>query len=70
MGRQGWMSVSPIEVLLLVGLGYLMYKVNKLERMLEGKARGRMIRVPSGDGKVIPILKEQIEPGPFKPEKE
>ncbi|HWI53338.1 MAG TPA: hypothetical protein VNT01_14440 [Symbiobacteriaceae bacterium] len=64
------MNISPIEVLLLVGMGYLMYKLNKLERMLEGKARGRAIRVPQGDGKVIPILKEQIEPGPFKPDRE
>ena len=66
------MNISPIEVLLLLGLGYLMYKVNKLERMLEGGAgtRRKAVRVaPQGDGKVIPILKEQIEPGPFKPER-
>lgn len=64
------MKISPIEVLMLLGLGYLMYKVNKLERMLDGGARRRTIRVPQGDGKVIPILKEQIEPGPFKPEQQ
>ncbi|MDF2631230.1 MAG: hypothetical protein K0R39_5061 [Symbiobacteriaceae bacterium] len=65
------MNISPIEVLLLLGLLYLMYKVNKLERMLEGgAAKRRPVRVaPQGDGKVIPILKEQIEPGPFKPER-
>lgn len=63
------MNISPVEVLLLVGMGYLIYKVNKLERMLEGKARGRTLHIPGGDGKVIPILKEQIEPGPFKPER-
>lgn len=64
------MSVSPVEILLLVGMGYLIYKVNKVERMLEARGRGRTIRVGQGDGKVIPILKEEIEPGPFKPEKE
>lgn len=65
------MNISPIEVLMLLGLGYLMYKVNKLERMLDGGAsRRKPVRAPSsGDGKVIPILKEQIEPGPFKPDR-
>lgn len=63
------MNISPIDVLLLLGVGYLIFKVNKLERMLDGGARRRTIRVPGGDGKVIPILKEQIEPGPFKPDR-
>ncbi|HWI62582.1 MAG TPA: hypothetical protein VNT75_12125 [Symbiobacteriaceae bacterium] len=65
------MNISPIELLLLLGLGYLMYKVNKLERMLEGGAtvRRKPVRTADGDGKVIPILKDKIEPGPFKPER-
>lgn len=64
------MEITPVEVVLLLGLIYLIYKVNKLERMLEGGARRKVIRTPgSGDGKVIPILKEQIEPGPFKPDR-
>ncbi len=52
-------------MLLLAAVAYLIYKVHRLERMLEGGRVRR--RAPEGDGKVIPILKDRIEPGPFKP---
>jgi hypothetical protein len=67
--RRGELSFSPFEVLMAIALLYLIYKVNRLERLLEGKSRLRSAR-PAGDPKIIPILKDHIEPGPFKPEKE
>jgi hypothetical protein len=48
---------------LLLAVGYLTYRVHRLERAL--LQRGR-VRRSTGDGKVVPLLKENIEPGPFK----
>lgn len=66
--------ITPVDWLLLGGLAYLIYRVHRLEKALERRSGRRApIRMPGG-GKVIPILKEHIEPGPFKsepdPEKE
>lgn len=56
---------QALTVLLLTAVAYLIYKVHRLERLLdEGRTRRRASL--EGDGKVIPILKENIEPGPFK----
>jgi hypothetical protein len=59
--------ISPVDVLLLVAVAYLIYKVTRLERLLESRFARREARHPADvDGKVIPILKDEIEPGPFK----
>ncbi|HYG60268.1 MAG TPA: hypothetical protein VD902_19540 [Symbiobacteriaceae bacterium] len=51
---------------LVMAVVYLLYKVNRLERRLEGRRSGiRTVSMPGGQ-KVVPILKENIEPGPFK----
>lgn len=60
------MAWNPVDVLLVAAVLYLIYKVNRLERLLEGRSSARRAPARSGDGKVIPILKDQIEPGPFK----
>lgn len=59
------MGGQALTVLLLVAVAYLIVKVHRLERLLDegGKLRRR---APEGDGKVIPILKDRIEPGPFR----
>jgi hypothetical protein len=53
-------------VLNVAGLGYLIWRVGRIERMLANDPRLRK-GLTRQRGKVIPILKEQIEPGPFKP---
>ncbi|HLN65589.1 MAG TPA: hypothetical protein VK464_29030 [Symbiobacteriaceae bacterium] len=68
------MAMTPVDWLLLGGLAYLIYRVHRLEKALEGRSGRRATVRTAGGGKVIPILKEHIEPGPFKsepdPEKE
>lgn len=57
-------------LLLLVnvaGLGYLAWRVTRLEHLLANDPRFRRKRSPQR-GKVVPILKDHIEPGPFKPD--
>lgn len=65
-------GVQTLLVGLLAAVIYLIYKVNRLERLLEGRSGARRVvtRPGGANGKIIPILKEQIEPGPFKPDKE
>lgn len=61
-------DATQILLLLLLGaVAYLIVKVNRLEQLVRdgGKARRRLAE-PAGEGKVISILKENIEPGPFK----
>lgn len=53
---------------LLAAVGYLIYRISRLERLVDEITHPR--RRPTGNGKVIPILKEQIEPGPFRTETE
>jgi hypothetical protein len=69
-------EVSPmaandaILLLLLGGVGYLIWRVTRLERLLTpGSGRKRPGVRTTGDGKIIPILRDDIEPGPFKPER-
>jgi hypothetical protein len=50
---------------LVAAVGFLIYKVNRLERMVESGARVRRQKPAVGDSKLIPILKDEIEPGPF-----
>ncbi|MFZ5822766.1 MAG: hypothetical protein ACOY94_00240 [Bacillota bacterium] len=46
---------------------YLVYRVNRLEQMLNVGARpARRGKAGSGEHKVIPLLKEHIAPGPFR----
>lgn len=61
-------GITALLLLLLGAVVYLIYKVNRLEDLVSGGGRHR--RRPAGDSKVIPILKEHIEPGPFKPEQQ
>jgi hypothetical protein len=64
-------STNDLLLLLLVvtvaGLGYLAWRVARLERLLANDPRFRR-RLSPQRGKVIPILKDDIEPGPFKPD--
>lgn len=57
-------TVALLLFLLLGAAGYLAYKVNRLERLLDEMAHPR--RNARRSGKVIPLLKEHIEPGPFR----
>jgi len=59
-------SVALLLLLLLGAAAYLIYKVNRLERLLDQMAHPR--RNERRRGKVIPLLKEKIEPGPFRRE--
>ena len=61
-------EITPVDWLLLGGLAYLIYRVHRLEKALEGRSNRRAVVRTAGGGKVIPILKEHIEPGPFKGE--
>lgn len=45
---------------------YLIYRVHRLEQMLNGGRSARRERGGNGDSKVIPLLKEHLPPGPFK----
>ncbi len=53
-------------LLLTVAVAVLFVKVQRLERMLEARNRNRSKARSSVNPKVIPLLKENIEPGPFK----
>lgn len=65
--RQGGPVVeTSILVALVIAVGYLIYRVDRLERRLESGGKLRRTSRAPGDGKVIPILKDNIEPGPFK----
>jgi hypothetical protein len=66
------LPASPDLLLLLLvlhvaGLGYLIWRVGRIERLLASDPKLRK-GLSRQRGKVIPILKEQIEPGPFKPD--
>lgn len=54
-----------VVALLAAAVGYLFIRVNRLEQMLDARRRPART-VKSGNPKVIPILKDEIEPGPFK----
>jgi hypothetical protein len=67
MGVKGGVQVrgdTLLLYLLLAAVVYLIYKVHQLERMLGAGVRRR--KPLRGDPKVIPILKDEIPPGPFK----
>lgn len=60
-------TTEPLIFLLLVAVAYLYFKVRQLERALNERPRERVRTArPADNRKVIPILKEEIEPGPFK----
>jgi hypothetical protein len=59
-------QISPIILLLLVMVGYLIYKVHRLEGLLSGRPKVGVRTSRRQSGKVIPILKEDLEPGPFQ----
>lgn len=54
-------------VLALAGISYLTYRLARLERLLANDPRFRR-RLSPQRGKVVSILKDDIEPGPFKPD--
>jgi hypothetical protein len=62
--------ITTVDWLLLGGLAYLIYRVHRLEKTLAGRGARRVATRSHSGGKVIPILKDQIEPGPFKPDPE
>lgn len=65
------METNDLLLLLLVltaaGFGYLIWRVARLERLLANDPRFRRRLTPQR-GKVVSILKDDIEPGPFKPD--
>lgn len=67
------MDANTNDLLLLLlavtvaGLGYLTWRVVRLERLLANDPRFRRKLSPQR-GKVVSILKDDIEPGPFKPD--
>lgn len=66
------MPNNTLALLLLINVGalvYLVYKVNRLERLLE-EGRPHRQSGSRGKGKVVPLLKENIEPGPFRKKKD
>ena len=62
--------MAGLTILVLFQTGaiiYLIYRVHRLEQMLGGGGRPvRRGHAGDGDRKVIPLLKEDISPGPFK----
>jgi hypothetical protein len=54
-------TTQALLVLLLVAVGFLTYKVVRLERRLNARDRPKTRR----NDKIVPILKDQIEKGPF-----
>ncbi|HEY3368793.1 MAG TPA: hypothetical protein VGK74_27365 [Symbiobacteriaceae bacterium] len=59
------MGTTFLSVLLLVGMAYLIYRVDRLEKQVRGRSRRASVRVGPNGEKIIPILKDDIEPGPF-----
>ena len=60
------MDLPVLILLLLLAVAYLIYKVHRLEMLLMSGARPRRQRVGPNGQRIIPILKEHIEPGPFR----
>ncbi|WP_374712255.1 hypothetical protein [Symbiobacterium terraclitae] len=66
--------METLQVLVLLQMAavlYLIYRVHRLEQSLGGRARGSRRSDPgrgSGSGKVVPLLKDDIPPGPFRPD--
>ncbi|MFZ5817596.1 MAG: hypothetical protein ACOY93_20240 [Bacillota bacterium] len=63
--------MAGLTLLVLVQTGlllYLLYRVHRLEQWLSQGGRPWRRGQPPADGgrKVIPLLKQQIPPGPFK----
>jgi len=47
---------------------YLIYRVHRLEQLVSGRMRAPRPNHRGGrSGKVVPLLKEDIPPGPFSP---
>lgn len=60
-------GLTLLMLLQMSGILYLIYRVHRLEQRLGQEGRP-LRRGASGDGdsKVIPLLKDQIPPGPFR----
>jgi hypothetical protein len=67
MNNNGNDLLLLLLVLNAAGLGYLIWRVLRVERLLASDPRFRRKLSPQR-GKVIPILKDDIEPGPFRPD--
>lgn len=60
-------NTEPLTLVLLVAVAYLFYKVRRLEQQVGSPPSAKRRPVQgSRDAKVIPILKDEIESGPFK----
>jgi len=62
--------METLQLLMLLQLAavlYLIYRVRRLEQALGGRTRvTRRTEAGSGAGKVVPLLKDDIPPGPFR----
>jgi hypothetical protein len=54
-------ATQELLVLVLVAVGFLTYKVIRMERRLNARDKPKTRR----NDKIVPILKDQIEKGPF-----
>lgn len=62
--------METLQLLMLLQLAavlYLIYRVHRLEQALGGRIRAPRRTDPgSGPGKVVPLLRDDIPPGPFR----
>lgn len=52
--------------ILLLAVLYLFYRVHCLEQQVESSRHRQRTNGSAAPGKVIPILKREIEPGPYR----
>lgn len=59
-------TLRLLVLLLFVAVLYLIYRVHRLEQLLSGRMpMPRLNRRGGRPGKVVPLLREDIPPGPF-----
>lgn len=58
------MRIDPISIVLILAVVFLWWKVQRLEGMLQNSNR-RNLRVARRPRDPIPLLTDDIEPGPF-----
>ncbi|MBY6274961.1 hypothetical protein [Symbiobacterium thermophilum] len=64
--------METLRLLLLLqfaALLYLIYRVHRLEQLVNGRIRTtpRLTQRSGRAGKVVPLLRDDIPPGPFSP---
>ncbi len=61
-------TLRLLVLLLLAAVLYLIYRVHRLEQLLSGRIRTPRPNHRGGrSGKVVPLLRDDIPPGPFSP---